>query len=257
MLAAIELAADGQQQAIRMATGEEIEADETVSRLVENSPDERWMVLRPEQTLAADANIYITIGPGAPSAEGPMVTKDHQNFYFQTYAPLRIEEHRCGWSLDSCLPLTPFSIDFNNPIDPDTFDASMLGISPELPGATVEIIGRTIRIRGSSQGQTDYEVTVDKELQDIFGQTLGKEESLTFKVGSARPLLTGPEESLITLDPSSDKPIFTVYSINHNNLRLRAYAVGPEDWPAYQLYLRNRNREDQQVELPGREVLNK
>ena len=50
----------------------------------------------------------------------------------------------------------------------------MLVIEPELPGASISIFGNTLQIRGASQGQTTYKVTVSKNIQDTFGQPLGE-----------------------------------------------------------------------------------
>ena len=52
----------------------------------------------------------------------------------------------------------------------------------------------SIEIHGATRGQTTYTVIVDGNIQDIFGQKLGKNASLTFKVGPAEPVLVGPEQ---------------------------------------------------------------
>ena len=72
----------------------------------------------------------------------------------------------------------------------------MLRVEPEIPGVMVDIFGGTIQIRGATQGQTTYTVFVSGEIQDIFGQKLGDDDNLTFRVGPAEPVLIGPDESL-------------------------------------------------------------
>ena len=69
----------------------------------------------------------------------------------------------------------------------------MISIDPLLPGAIVEIFGNTISIRGNTAGRTTYEVFLSEEIADIFGQTLGGNQSVEFKVGSAEPALFGPQ----------------------------------------------------------------
>ncbi|HAE59617.1 MAG TPA: hypothetical protein DCG54_08950, partial [Anaerolineae bacterium] len=84
-----------------------------------------------------ETRIDVTIGPGTPSAEGPLLTSEAQSYGFSTYAPLRIEEHGCSWYGNSdCPPLTPFYIRFNNQLDLTSFSEEMLKVSPEIPGAT-------------------------------------------------------------------------------------------------------------------------
>ena len=255
VLATIQVEANGQPIPVKLATEAEVKADEMVSRLADNAGEGRWLAFRAGDSLPADAAISITIGPGTPSAEGPLVTPDAQYFEFRTYAPLRIERHGCSWSPDKCPPLVPFFIEFNNPIDVEAYDESMLLIEPALPGATVDVFGDTINIRGVTEGRTTYRITVDGAIQDIFGQTLGEDGRLTFRVGSAEPVLVGPDEILVTLDPAASKPVFTVYAINHNRLKVRAYAVEPSDWPAFKTYLQEYNGQDDPPEPPGRKVM--
>ena len=255
VLATIQVTANNQPVRISQATEVEIERNEDVSRLTENSGEGRWLVFRAKELLPADAAISVLIGPGIPSAEGPLVTKEAQQFNFRTYAPLRIDRYDCSWSRDNCPPLTPFFIEFNNPIDVDSYEDAMVDIAPALPGATVNIFGDTINIRGATEGRTTYKVTVDKEIRDIFGQTLGKDTTLTFRVGSAEPFLTGPDEILVTLDPSAHKPVFSVYSINYDRLHVRIYSVEPSDWPAYKEYLREYHQQEPPLKPPGRLAL--
>ncbi|MCD4699470.1 MAG: Ig-like domain-containing protein, partial [Phycisphaerae bacterium] len=154
VLETIKVTAGNQQVSIVLATAEEIAQDKTVSNMTESANEGRWLVFRASELLPLDTNISILIGPGTPSAEGPLVTQAQQNFNFQTYAPLRIEDHGCAWYEDECPPLTPFFIEFNNPLDLDVYDDSMLRISPELPGAAVMIYGDMISIRGATEGRT-------------------------------------------------------------------------------------------------------
>ncbi len=254
VLNTIQVTADNKSVTVQMATEAEIEADETVSRLVENGREGRWLAFRAPQSLPTDANINITIGPGTPSAEGPRLTEQAQSFNFQTYPPLRIIDHQCGWYDGECPPLTPFSIQFNNPIDTEVYEESMLQINPDLAGASVNIFGSSIQIQGLTQGRTTYRVRVSGDIQDVFGQTLEQDELLTFKVGSAPEFLSGPDQPFITLDPSAAKPVFTVYSINYDRLNVQAYKVEPSDWRAYRDYLENQWQE-QPPPPPGQKVL--
>ncbi len=255
VLDTIEVMAGSQLVRVRLASDEEINEEKTVKRLAENAGEGRWLAFRAQEPLPPDTPISVSIGPGTPSAEGPLVTEEAQYFSFHTYAPLRIVKHGCAWSDDQCRPLTPFFISFNNPIDVDLYDDSLLSISPELPGATVNIFGDTINIRGASEGQTTYRITVSGDIQDVFGQKLGKDETLSFRVGSAEPLLIGPDGILVTLDPAASKPVLSLYTINYNRLDLKIYAVEPSDWPAFKEYLQEYQRTDVGRKPPGRLVL--
>jgi uncharacterized protein YfaS (alpha-2-macroglobulin family) len=256
VLDTVQVTADGQAVQIRPATDAEVEADKAARRVADRAGEGRWLAFVAQEPLPADASIVVTLGPGTPSAEGPLVTKEAQRYDFRTYAPLRIERHGCSWHRDECPPLTPFFIQFNNPIDADAYEESMLRIEPELPGATVNIVGGTITIRGATRGRTTYRVVVDGAIRDTFGQTLGTDTPLTFKVGSAEPTLFGLGETLVTLDPALKKPSLTVYAINYNRLQVRAYQVQPSDWAAFKTYLQEYYRQDEPpLPPPGRKVV--
>jgi uncharacterized protein YfaS (alpha-2-macroglobulin family) len=255
VLETITVEADNRVVELELATEEEISADERVSRLAENALEARWLAFWASEDLPADAAIVVEIGPGTPSAEGPLVTEDVQRYEFRTYAPLEVEDHGCSWGYDECPPLTPFYIRFNNPLDVDVFDDSMLTIKPEIASVTINTYGNTINISGATEGSTKYTVTIDKDIQDTFGQTLGKDVKLTFRVGEAEPLLSGPDEIMVTLDPAASKPLFNVYALNYDKLDVKIYAVQDSDWPAYKEYIRLYYREDTPPEPPGQLVL--
>jgi uncharacterized protein YfaS (alpha-2-macroglobulin family) len=255
VLEKISATADNRPFEIRLATEDEISENKQISNLVSSHLDGRWLAIIPKSELPADSVINIVVEDGTPSAEGPLVTEQDQSFSFQTYAPLKIEEHGCSWYGSDCYPLSPFYIRFNNPIDPDKFEESMIKIDPELPDATVSIYGNSLNIQGPTQGSTTYRVTVDASITDIFGQQLGRSEKLTFRVGKAEPVLVGPEKTFITMDPAAVEPEFSVYSINYNKLEVEVYQVEPSDWPAFKEYLQQFYRTDKPPVPPGKLVL--
>lgn len=245
MLGWINVNAGGREVTARLASEEEAAQDNTLRH-----PEGRWLAFKALEPLPADTRVTVTVRAGAPSAEGPLVTREAQSYSFSTYAPLRIEEYGCSWYSDQCPPLSPFYIRFNNPLDVAAYTEDMLKVEPEIPGAVVNVIGNTLNISGQTSGQTTYIVTVSGKIRDAFGQELGQDRRLTFRVGKAEPVLAGPEQIFVTLDPSATKPVFSVYVINYNRLRARIYAVQPSDWPIFKTYLRDW-RNDNPPSLPG------
>ena len=257
VLKTIRVTAGNQGVEILPASQTEIENDEHVSQLAKDSPEGRWLAFRATESFSPEINISVSIGPGTPSAEGPLSTTETQSFGFSTYAPLRIEEHRCSWYDNKCPPLMPFSIRFNNPLNMDVFSDDMLNVEPEIPGMSVNVYGNSIEISGETKGQTTYTVTVSGKIQDVFGQQLGSDAVLKFKVDKAEPLLVNTGQNFLTLDPSSSKAVFSVYAINYKKLNLKVYAVQPTDWPAYKQYLRDWRQTDVPSKMPGRLVEDK
>jgi hypothetical protein len=255
VLETIQVFAGNQRVDLRLATEEELVAQDDSLRY-EGYPEGRWLAFKATKAFPAETRINVTIGPGTPSAEGPLVSSEAQSYGFSTYAPLRVESHGCGWyyGSDDCPPLTPFNIQFNNPLDLESFREDMLTVSPEIPGVSANAYGNTIEIRGETRGRTTYTVTVSGKIKDTFGQELGRDARLTFRVGPASSVLVGPGQNFITLDPVSAKSVFSVYAINYNSLDVKIYAVQPSDWPDFLTYLRERNRRDNPPSIPGRLV---
>ena len=150
---------------------------------------------------------------------------------------------------------TPFYIRFNNPLNAAIFADSMVSINPDLAGAAFSVSGNTLTIQGASEGRTTYRVIIDSTLTDIFGQQLGKDETVKIKVGKAEPVLIGPQKTLVTLDPAVGKPELSLYTINYDKLDVKIYAVEPKDWQAFKQYLQDYARTDQPSQPPGKLVL--
>lgn len=251
------ISAGGKFFPVRLSTEEDIKKNPQVNLHVKNALDGRYLVFQPIDPLPLATNIAVTIGPDTPSAEGPLKSQETQTFSFSTYAPLEIVDHGCSWGSKDCPPLTPLFIRFNNPLDPDAFQETFLDIEPEIPGVSTNIMGDRISIQGETKGQTTYSITVKADMQDKYGQKLGKDQVVKFKIGSAEKVLTGPNQNFITLDPASGDPVFSVYSINYTKLDVKVYKVQPSDWPAFRKYLQEYRKTDETVSIPGQKVFDK
>jgi alpha-2-macroglobulin len=239
----------------RLATADEIKADDAASRAASSAGEGRWVAFRAADDLPAASPVTVTLGPGTPSAEGPLRSEKPQAWSFSTFGPLRVTDHRCGWRPGECPPFTPWQIAFSNPIDGKAFRKEMVRVEPELPALKVDLYGDRMTIGGRATGRTEYRVTLDAALPDTFGQTLGQDQTVTFQVTAAPPRLTAAGSGFAVLDPAAG-PRFSVFSVNHDALKVRAYAVGPDDWPAFQKYMQAA-WSNTAGQPPGRLVLSK
>ena len=255
VLETVSVTAGGETYAVQLADDAAVADNAAVSGLAKRTLNGRWLAFRADKEFPAGTTVTVNIGPNTPSAEGPLTTEAVQSFSFTTYSPLRIEEHGCSWGDQECPPFTPFYIRFNNPLDEQKFDPALITIEPAIPDLIVQAMGTSLELRGATQGRTTYEVTVSGEIADVFGQTLGEVQTLTFKTGPATALLTGPNNNFVTLDPSAGKPTFTIYTVNYDKARVRAFAVTPEQWTEYQTYLNNYAYEQDPPDPPGDKVL--
>lgn len=257
VLPKISVLAGSQKVNIVLVNQSEAEKDEQINQWIQDMQEGRWIAFRTTKPLPPETEIHVTIEAGTPSAEGPLTTTEQQSFTFSTYAPLRIEEHRCSWYDESCPPLTAFYIRFNNPLDVSAYNENMLRVEPEIPGVSANVYGNSIEISGETKGQTTYAVTISGELQDIFGQKLGDDVRLTFKVGKAGSVLVNPGQTFLTLDPATSNATFSFYAINYNRVNLKVYAVQPADWPKYLQSLRDWSEQRSLPAMPGQRVENK
>ncbi|MGQ0543419.1 MAG: Ig-like domain-containing protein, partial [Blastocatellia bacterium] len=250
----------GKKLPIRLATQEEIDRDGSISYYSKQSQPGRWLAFRAlaadgsvENALPPASGIGVTIETGTPSAEGPLTTQKPQAYSFQTYGPFKYNTAYCGWRDNkNCSPFEAWYIEFNNSIDSSKFAKEMVKIDPPVEGLNIYPSGNNIYFQGYKKGRTSYKITIDGGLTDIFGQTLGAPATATIRVGSAAQNLYAQGGNMVVLDPTS-KPTYSIYSTNHNSVKVRMYSVKPEDWHQFQQYVRRINYDDgQRPAIPGR-----
>ncbi|MDJ0838433.1 MAG: alpha-2-macroglobulin family protein [Acidobacteriota bacterium] len=237
----IEAAAGRVRTGLRLASADEIEADERTKRLKQNAPEGRHLFAVPQSRLAGGANVTVTLKPGLPSAEGPLTTTEAQDFSFSVYGEFKVTGSRCGWDRN-CRPGHPLRIMFSNAVDTGSFKPSMVTIEPAVPGIAISPGGNSISLQGLTKARTNYTVTVSADLKDVFGQTLGNPATLNFDVGADQERLFTTGGNMVVLDPAA-APQYSVFSVNHQNFDLQIYKVGPEHWDDWlEINGRPRNR---------------
>lgn len=243
ILDVITLTAGREEVALRLATDEEIAADERVSTLSANHPDNRWLAFRAVDPFQPDTPIQIEIGPNVPSLEGPRTTEQTFSYSTRTYPPLAVIETRCGYN-NNCPPYGEVRIYFSNQLDANLFDINWVTIEPEIPNAIVGVFGGNISIRGAWQPRSTYTVRLSGDIQDIFGQTLGDDYEFKQDIDSADPTLFGANRPLVTLDPAAPTPAISIYSINVPRVDVQVYKVTPDNWTEFLDYQQNAYRDN-------------
>lgn len=235
----------GADVSLRLATDAEIAADKGITWLVENTEEDRIVVLKPSAALDPATSYRITLKEGAPSAEGPLLTERDQTDSFRTYDRLRVDDSGCWEDAGSCNPDGQLWIRTNNALDEETA-AEHIRVEPAFPGMMVDVSGSWIGIRGALPPRSQVKVTFDAKLGDAFGQQLGKDWSRTFKIGPARPLLMGPGKEQVVLDPVGPA-ILPLYARNLDQIDLEIYRITEENLGALALWAQQnrwRTRDD-------------
>lgn len=265
VLETISVTGAGKKLPLRLATQEEIEKDASISYYTKQAQPNRWLVFRAvnsdgltENALPADSNISVTVEKGTPSAEGPLTTTKAQSFSFNTYGAMKFVSGWCGYQNNKkCSPFDLWYMQFTNPIDAATFAKEMVTVEPAVAGLNIYPSGNYVYFQGVKKGRTTYKVTIDNKIKDTFGQLLDKPAMATFNVGAADPNLYSQGGSFLVLDPTA-KPSYSVYSTNHQTVKLKIYAVTPTDWEAFRQYMRYQNYDEQKrPKIPGRLVVDK
>ena len=243
------LEADGRRD-LRLATAEEVDADEEAQRVADRSLEGRWLAVTPTEPLPADTPLTLTVAEGTPSAEGPRTTTADQSVSGRTFPPLRVISSECGFG-DGCRPDRPWVVELSNPLDAGRFDPAAFTIEPDLRGAIISAQGNVVVVEGQAEAGTTYRLTLPADLTDERGQALGEAETVEFAVGDPLPFLRRFDTDLVTLDPAAEQPTVPLVSAGHDDLRVVALDVEPADWGPY---LRS-DRHGDRITIPDHPVL--
>ena len=231
VLEVVTLSAEGQEREIRLASAAEIEADDWVSYHAEQALEGTWVAFTTVAPLEPDSAIRVTVGPHVPSVEGPNTGGDTSTAEARTYAPLRVEGTNCSrWP---CPPGSLLEVYFNNPLDAETVKAAEVSVAPGIPDAGLSTYGRYLSIDGPTVGGTVYKVEIPPTVGDVFGQRLGGRETVEFEIEEADPLIWSPGGGFVTVDPLGVRQTVPVVVRQWEQLRVRLYAVDPEDFQSY------------------------
>jgi alpha-2-macroglobulin len=254
VLATIALDAGGTAAPVRLATPAEVAADERAKNITANAQEGRWLAFRPVRPLPTATSFVVSVGPGTPSAEGPVTTTTAERFTGRTFGPLTVVGVSCQFG-DECPPGTGFTVQFSNPIDASAVGTKAANVSVEPPLAAQAItVNGGVFIEGRSLARTKYTVTIPVSFTDVFGQKLGADVVKTITTGSATKSLR-PLEILTTLDPFAKDQKLSVLTTNLSELRVRVFEADPTKFGEYVEYLNQRNSTDVEKPIPNWKVL--
>ncbi len=265
VLETISVTSRGKRIPIRLLTEEEIKSS-NIAYYTKQAQTKRWLAFRAvnanggiENALPADSPIKVTVNKGTPSAEGPLTTTTAQSYSFKTYGAMKFVEGYCSYRRNkNCSPFQTWYLRFTNSIDAKSFDKSKIKITPAVEGLNIYPSGRNIYIQGVKKGRTTYTVSIDETIKDIYGQNLQEPARVKIRTDSAPVSLYSQGGNMVVLDPTMKKPSYSVYSTNQPSARVKVYRVQPQDWSAFQKFIRYRNYEDgTKAPMPGRLISNR
>jgi hypothetical protein len=245
----IKISSNGQDVPFNLAGLDVLAKNKSMRNTVESFGKNRCLVLKFSQELRPSSSYQVSVLAGTPSKEGPLLTAAAQNFSFSTYEALSVRGHS-----GEVQPGQPLNMWFNNSLDPAKCKLDQIRVTPPLKKQAIKINGASLMIYGQTKARSEIQVELPASLTDTYGQTLGKSQTLSFKVGPAAQRFSGPNQGFVVLDPQGPRQLpFSV--VNVKRVHLRAWRVEPKDWSAYLSYSLERRRNDKNAKPPGTQVL--
>ncbi|MEO6390451.1 MAG: DUF6049 family protein [Pyrinomonadaceae bacterium] len=240
---------------LRNATPVEIAANGSVANYVKQAQPSRWLALRAVDATGATKDVFpiatevkLMIPAGTNSAEGPLMTLKDQELTFTTYGALRITNSEV-LDQNTVPPFQALQVGFSNGINVNNFPVSKVTVTPTIPDMQITFGYNEILINGSKKSNTDYTVTVDRSLIDIYGQTLTGRNTSTFHVRPAESRLISTDNGFLVLDPAVKKT-FSIYSVNYRQVRVRLSRVAPTDWTQFRKFQYSHYHTTENTERP-------
>lgn len=236
--------ADTQDQAKSSISG--------LAMLASRTPPGQGIALEVVGRLPLDEDFELRLAPGAPSAEGPRLSKALQQHRFSTYGPLRANLV-CGQRRSRCAIEEGLEILFSNKIE-NAYSVlpTRVRITPAIPKMHLFALGDTLRISGDLADDTRYRIDLLPGIVDVYGQPL-RAQTLYAYTQSPVPTFVLSDRPLTTV-PSS-RPRLPIHSRNLAALDVSLRTVQATDWPAY-LALRGQFADPfaKPGEPPGQEI---
>ncbi len=241
---------------LRLASDDEIAKEKGIALRLERGEKGRAFAFKAEQPLPLASSFGLVARKGTPSAEGPRgAAADHRQT-FSTYGPLRLAGSNCSVKKEPCSPDATFALAFSNQLALDSFEPANVIVDPPIPHAKVSAGWRSITVSGRKKGNTTYRVTVKGGLRDVFGQSLAQDATAELHVGRAAPAFFEEDTAMRVQDPGG-VPEVLAFSVNHKALRVKLYAVKPEEFSAYEKFRRDWDWHNKRTTPPGKLVLTK
>ncbi len=215
--------------------------------------DKNFVAFEPVESLPKNSTIKITFDKNMPSEEGPLTSEIAEERVFTTAPPLKLvtneikfatttkEQANQGFE-DNYVQRQTFK--FNNPIDFEKFEPSMVSISPAVEefeiitprqrckhGKYESTTDDAISIHGHFKPYTRYTVAFSEKIVDKFGQPLGKKQTAILQTSGLVQAIS-PYHSFITLDPN--KPlVHSIWGQGAEKLKVEIRKVAAEDWSKF------------------------
>lgn len=221
------------------------------------SPDE-VLFLSPREKLKPNFSYYVEVKAGFPGKEGSLGMEKSLLFKFETFKKFKFESIK---ETKNHNPYDPLKIHFSNPVVYKNF-VEKIRFEPDIQipdyYSRRNYGSSTIWLSLPFQPETDYSLWIDPELEDEFGNKLGKEVKLNFSTSPYPPSVTMTTGYGI-LEAYGDCR-YPIYAVNTQEVFFQAANVKEEDvipllttnkifWSSEKFYKKNFFQVEKSLEL--------
>ncbi len=205
---------------------------------------EHRVILAPETSWPAGAEIRVSLAKGAPSSEGPRLSSAETHTRFDVAAPFKVLGISCDnmrrprMTGATCSASGYLRVAFSNGIDSKSYRSSKVQIEGEKPTDHKPQWSDVILDTPATAGRT-FDVRIDADMNDFFGQPLIAGASPSFTTGPERREYEPDLEALQglqVLDPRFAIPQWVVTAEAVTSVRVQLFQVSPRDFFAFQDY---------------------
>jgi uncharacterized protein YfaS (alpha-2-macroglobulin family) len=137
------------------------------------------------QGLKPSTQYYVTVKSGLEAEGGTIPLKKSYYYKFSTYEPLEIIEWKSSYynAKSKYYPGSAIVVVFNNTLNESEKLKQFVTVAPKVENFRVSASGSYLYINGDFVGGETYKVSVQKGVEDVYGQKLanGGEESISFE----------------------------------------------------------------------------
>jgi len=218
---------------------------------------DRTIVLAPKTAWPAGTELQVTLAPGAPSAEGPRLSKGESFTNFAVASAFRVTGISCDDKNTrvanvTCPAKGYMTVEFSNPIAEGTYRSSKL----QIVGRELEDnkpSGSRVGIYAPREVGRAFRIAIGEGIEDIYGQPMVGLRALGFVTSPEKfwTFIDAPS-GMHVLDPRFEIPQWVAHMQALTSIRVQLYRVAPKDYFAF-----TAAENDPRVGVPGKKVFDK
>ncbi|MDX2086378.1 MAG: hypothetical protein SFX73_00955 [Kofleriaceae bacterium] len=201
------------------------------------------LFVAPMTAWPAGRELVVTLAPGAPSAEGPLVTQDVSRTDFRVIPPFTVLGFACRYdgkprlAGTTCPAHSYGRLVFSNTVERSSYRSEMVQLEGEA-FSDHAVTGNEVSISMPTVAGRTFAIRIARGLVDNHGQPLVGARRSTFTTTREEfsPYLYTDSTGLMVLDPRFEIPQWVLHGQAIDDLRVQLFKVKPADYFAYEQY---------------------